>query len=115
MLPYSEKPFKTYDVITTVKSVYGLEETERKVLAAKGIQPCEYYRPGDKIIFYKDKIEGAVCYSALASMIYKIVALNAGVDFPWVSKNGTYLHICPDVARPVVFEIRRVDARAHHS
>ena len=98
-----EPPYKAYKVVATVKSVHGLggEET-----GGKG--PCQYYRPGDQIVFDKSEIKGTVCYGAIASMMYKICALRLGLDYPW-HKKGLADHLCPDPQRPVVFELRRVE------
>jgi uncharacterized repeat protein (TIGR04076 family) len=99
-----EKPwYKTYDVEAEVKSVHGLNGEDT---AGKG--PCRYYRPGDKMIFKEGRIEGAICYSALATMLYKIMPMRVGFDYPW-AKDGIVEHACPDAARPVVFKIRRVE------
>jgi uncharacterized repeat protein (TIGR04076 family) len=97
-----KKPnYKINNVIARVKSVHGLNGEDT---ADKG--PCRYYRPGDKLIFKEGKIEGVICYSALATMMYKVMAMRIGVDFPW-NKNGIVEHACPDAARPVVFEMYR--------
>ena len=94
---------KAFKVIATVKSLHGLggEET-----GGKG--PCQYYRPGDQIVFDKWEIKGTICYGALASMMYKICALRLGLDYPW-HKKGMADHLCPDPQRPVVFELRRIE------
>ena len=96
-------PYKTYNVIATVKTVHGFkgEDTEGK-------GPCRYYVPGDKLVFKEGEIEGTICYSALATMMYKILPMRSGFDFPW-AKDGVIEHACPDAARPVVFEIKRVE------
>lgn len=97
-----EKPhFKVSNVVARVKSVHGLTGEDT---AGKG--PCRYYRPGDKIIFKEGEIDGFICYSALATMMYKVVPMRTGYDYPW-NKDGVLEHACPDAARPVVFEIYR--------
>lgn len=98
-------PYKTYRVIATVKSVAGLKGEDT---AGKG--PCRYFVPGDKIVFDEGKIEGTICYSALASMMCKILSMRLGFDFPW-AKSGVVEQACPDAARPVVFELRRTEGR----
>ncbi len=99
-----KKPnYKTYNVEAVVKSVHGLQGEDT---AGKG--PCRYYKPGDKLVFKEGEIDGVICYSALASMMYKVLPMRAGFDFPW-NKEGIVEHACPDAARPVVFKMRRVD------
>jgi len=96
-------PYKTYNVVAVVKSVHGLDGQDT---GGKG--PCRYYRPGDKLTFKEGRIEGAICYSALASMMYKVLPMRCGFDFPW-AKNGVVEHACPDAARPVVFLMSRAE------
>ncbi len=97
-----EKPhFKINNVIARVKSVHGLKGEDT---AGKG--PCRYYRPGDKIVYKEGEIEGVICYSALATMMHKVLPMRTGFDFPW-NKNNIVEHACPDAARPVVFEMFR--------
>jgi len=94
-------PYKIYNVVARVKSVHGLKGEDT---AGKG--PCRYYKPKDKLVFKEREIEGAICYSALATMMYKVLPMRAGFDSPW-AKNGIVEHACPDAARPVVFEMYR--------
>lgn len=99
-----KSPHKVYRLVARVKSVYGLKKGEE---CGKG--PCEVYRPGDEIILDKFEIHGKICYAALASMMHKVWAMRLGFDPPWAPKPGLSLHMCPDAARPVVFEIIRVE------
>jgi uncharacterized repeat protein (TIGR04076 family) len=94
-------PYRFNNVVARVKSVHGLRGEDT---AGKG--PCRYYVPGDRVVFKEGKIEGSICYSALASMMFKILPMRSGFDYPW-SKQGVVEHACPDAARPVVFEIFR--------
>jgi uncharacterized repeat protein (TIGR04076 family) len=94
-------PYKTYNIVATVKSVHGLKGEDT---AGKG--PCRYYRPGDKITFKEGEIDGTICYSVLATMMYKVLPMRAGFDYPW-AKEGVIEHACPDAARPVVFQITK--------
>jgi uncharacterized repeat protein (TIGR04076 family) len=98
---YDEPNHRRYKVVVTVKSVSGVNGEK-----TGNMRPCEYYRPGDQMVFEESKIEGSICYTALASMMYKIVPLHYGMDYPF-GKDGKYIHICPDAKRPVVFEIER--------
>jgi uncharacterized repeat protein (TIGR04076 family) len=98
-----KSPHTAYKVVATVKSVHGLKGEET---GGKG--PCQYYRPGDQIVFDKSEIKGTICYGAVASMMYKICALRLGFDYPW-HKKGLADHLCPDPQRPVVFELRRIE------
>ncbi len=99
-----KKPsYKINNVVARVKSVHGLKGEDT---GGKGV--CRYYRPGDKLIFKEGEIEGTICYSALASMMYKVMAMRVGFDYPW-AKDGVVEHACPDAARPVVFEMYRED------
>lgn len=93
-------PYNTYKVVARVKSVHGLKGED-----TRGKGPCRYYRPGDEIIFDRAGIKGIVCYSALASMMYKIVWMRLGFKAPWM-KEGVSEHTCPDAGRPVIFELR---------
>ena len=100
-----EKPhYKIFHVVAEVKSVHGLAGEDT---AGKG--PCRYYKPGDKLVFKEGKIDGVICYSALTTMMYKVMAMRAGFDFPW-NKEGVVEHACPDAARPVVFRMYREEA-----
>ena len=99
-----EFPHKAYKLIARVKSVHGLRKEDK---CEKG--PCEIYRPGDEIILDKFEIKGKICYAALASMMYKVWAMRLGFDPPWAPKPGLSIHMCPDAARPVIFEIIRVE------
>jgi uncharacterized repeat protein (TIGR04076 family) len=91
-----------YKVVAKVKDV--------KVLS-KNLPPCEIYEVGDEIVFDEKDIKGKICYHALASMMYKIYAMRYGIEWPWYTpdrdKDLSYSP-CPDVARPVTFEIRRI-------
>jgi uncharacterized repeat protein (TIGR04076 family) len=98
---YSRIPIREYVVIARVESVHGLEGEDTHHLG-----PCPYYRQGDEIVFDRSTIRGTICYSALASMMYKILPMRYGLDYPWMEK-GVLTHACPDAARPVIFEIRR--------
>ncbi|MFO7837051.1 MAG: TIGR04076 family protein [Candidatus Thorarchaeota archaeon] len=104
-----ETPFETFDIIAEVKSVQGLEGGDT---GGKG--PCRYYEPGDKIVFREGRIEGTICYSALASMMYKILAMRLGFTYPW-AKDGVVEHACPDAARPVVFKVYRAEGESGDS
>ncbi|MHA1977776.1 MAG: TIGR04076 family protein [Candidatus Hodarchaeales archaeon] len=94
-------PYKTFNVVAKVKSVHGLKGEDT---AGKG--PCRYYRPGDKLVFKEGEIEGTICYSALATMMYKVLPMRSGFEFPW-AKEGVVEHACPDAARPVVFQMSK--------
>lgn len=99
-----EKPwYKIYNVEVEVKSVHGLNGEDT---GGKG--PCRYYKPGDKLVFKEGVIEGTICYSALSTLLYKVLPMRAGFDFPW-AKDGVIENACPDAARPVVFRIRRIE------
>jgi uncharacterized repeat protein (TIGR04076 family) len=106
MVKREKPPFKTNNVIARVKSVHGLQGEDT---AGKG--PCRYYAPGDRIVFKEGMVDGVICYSALASMMFKILPMRLGFDYPW-SKQGIVEHACPDAARPVIFEIFREEVES---
>ena len=52
----AKSPHTAYKLVATVKSFHGLKEEET---GGKG--PCQYYRPGDQIVFDKSEIKGTIC------------------------------------------------------
>ncbi|MEM3485185.1 MAG: TIGR04076 family protein [Candidatus Methanomethyliaceae archaeon] len=94
---------------TLQKGAYTIQLT-----LVKGAGVCAAgHRVGDKWIFPGDterlQCEEGICIHALASMLYKIIALRYGVNFPWLKDNpDVALHPCPDVQNPHIFEIKRI-------
>ncbi|MEM2002504.1 MAG: TIGR04076 family protein [Candidatus Methanomethylicaceae archaeon] len=71
------------------------------------------HKVGDKWVFPGDteiiQLEKGICIHALASMLYKIIAMRYGVNFPWLKSDpDVAFHLCPDASNPHVFEIKRV-------
>lgn len=91
-----------FRIVAKVKYVTGLKGEDT---GGKG--PCPWYKPGDEIVFDHTTIKGNMCYSAVASMMYKILPMRFGLDYPWHKSKGVAEHVCPDPDRPVIFEIRR--------
>ena len=49
-----------------------------------------------------------MCVHALGSMLPKLVAMRYGAKLPWLKENADVsTHLCPDVANPHIFEIKR--------
>jgi len=83
-----------YEVLVTVKEVRV---------------DCAAHKVGDKIKFTRDRrILGKICFSALASMMYKIIGMRYDTRYPWLDDPDVATHLCPAVDSPVVFEIRRI-------
>jgi len=62
------------------------------------------------------KCPAGMCGAAWASMYYKLWAMRFGAVHPWMEKQGKpdlVNAVCPDVACPRVFEIRRVKEKYH--
>ncbi len=50
-----------------------------------------------------------MCVHALGSMLPKLVAMRYGASLPWLKEDqDVSTHLCPDVANPHVFKIRRI-------
>ncbi len=50
-----------------------------------------------------------MCVHALSSMLPKLLAMRYGASLPWLKDDlDTSSHLCPDVANPHVFRIRRL-------
>jgi len=66
------------------------------------------HKVGDSIVFDGRTVDGAICFSALYSVIPKVYAMRYGVEFPWLEDKDVATHACPDAYNPVDFEVRRV-------
>jgi len=85
----------------------GEYKVQLKVIDQKGT--CSFgHKVGDVITFTERGIEGEVCFSALYSVLPKVMALRYGAEFPWLEDKDVATHACPDAYNPLVFEVRRI-------
>ena len=83
-----------YNIEVTVKSVKG---------------KCSFgCKVGDKIHFDGRTVKGAICYSALMTILPKVYAMRYGAEFPWAKNKDIIVNACPDPENPVLFEIKRI-------
>jgi uncharacterized repeat protein (TIGR04076 family) len=66
------------------------------------------HKVGDVITFTERGIEGEICFSALYSVLPKVMAMRYGAEFPWLEDRDVATHACPDAYNPLVFEVRRI-------
>lgn len=70
---------------------------------------CSFgHKVGDVITFTERGIEGEICFSALYSVLPKVMAMRYGAEFPWLKDRDVATHACPDAYNPLVFEVRRI-------
>jgi uncharacterized repeat protein (TIGR04076 family) len=70
---------------------------------------CSFgHKVGDVITFTERGIEGEICFSALYSVLPKVMAMRYGAEFPWLEDRDVATHACPDAYNPLVFEVRRI-------
>jgi uncharacterized repeat protein (TIGR04076 family) len=85
----------------------GEYKVQLKVIDQKGT--CSFgHKVGDVITFTERGIEGEICFSALYSVLPKVMALRYGAEFPWLEDKDVATHACPDAYNPLVFEVRRI-------
>ena len=85
----------------------GEYKVQLKVIDQKGT--CSFgHKVGDVITFTERGIEGEICFSALYSVLPKVMALRYGAEFPWLEDKDVATHACPDAYNPLVFEVRRL-------
>lgn len=85
----------------------GEYKVQLKVIDQKGT--CSFgHKVGDVITFTERGIEGEICFSALYSVLPKVMALRYGAEFPWLENKDVATHACPDAYNPLVFEVRRL-------
>jgi uncharacterized repeat protein (TIGR04076 family) len=85
----------------------GEYKVQLKVIDQKGT--CSFgHKVGDVITFTERGIEGEICFSALYSVLPKVMALRYGAQFPWLEDKDVATHACPDAYNPLVFEVRRI-------
>lgn len=85
----------------------GEYKVQLKVIDQKGT--CSFgHNVGDVITFTERGIEGEICFSALYSVLPKVMALRYGAEFPWLEDKDVATHACPDAYNPLVFEVRRL-------
>ena len=87
--------------------VKGEYKVELKVIKQEGT--CSFgHKVGDVIVFDDRKIDGEICFSALYSVLPKVMAMRYGAVFPWLEDQDVATHACPDAYNPLVFEVRRI-------
>lgn len=70
---------------------------------------CSFgHKVGDVITFTERGIEGEICFSALYSVLPKVMAMRYGAEFPWLKDRDVATHACPDAYNPLVVEVRRI-------
>jgi len=70
---------------------------------------CSFgHKVGDVVTFTERGIEGEICFSALYSVLPKVMAMRYGAEFPWLEDRDVATHACPDAYNPLVFEVRRI-------
>ena len=85
----------------------GEYKVQLKVIDQKGT--CSFgHKVGDVITFTERGIEGEICFSALYSVLPKVMALRYGAEIPWLEDKDVATHACPDAYNPLVFEVRRL-------
>ena len=79
----------------------GEYKVELKVIKQEGT--CSFgHKVGER------KIDGEICFSALYSVLPKVMAMRYGAVFPWLKDQDVATHACPDAYNPLVFEVRRI-------
>ncbi len=86
-------------------------DLEVKLLRGEGVCAAGH-KAGDTWVFPGDteqiRCEKGLCIHALGSMLPKLVAMRYGAKLPWLKDDpDVSTHLCPDVANPHVFQIRR--------
>jgi len=66
------------------------------------------YKPGDSAVISAHGVEGRICIHALYSMLPAAFAMLYDAEFPWLDDKDVKAHACPDAAKPVIFELRKV-------
>ena len=66
------------------------------------------YKPGDSAMISEHGVEGRICIHALYSLMPAAFAMLFDAEFPWLADKDRKTHACPDAAKPVVFELRKI-------
>jgi TIGR04076 family protein len=84
----------------------GRYEVRIKVISQKG--RCSVgHKVGDVWVTTGKSPEG-ICLNAFGMLLPNVRTLMYGGEFPWETDKDTAVVCCPDVANPVVFEVRRI-------
>lgn len=86
------------------KKVVGVKVT---VLEVK--DECSLgHKPGDSALITAHGVEGRICIHALYSLLPAAFAMLFDAEFPWLTDADVKTHACPDAAKPVIFELRKI-------
>jgi len=86
------------------KKVIGVKATVLKVK-----DECSLgYKPGDTAVISEHGVEGRMCVHALYSCLPAAFAMLYDAEFPWLADKDVKTHACPDAAKPVIFELRKI-------
>lgn len=66
------------------------------------------YKPGDSALITQHGVEGRICIHALYSLLPAAFAMLYDAEFSWLADTDVKTHACPDAAKPVIFELRKV-------
>jgi len=88
--------------------IYMPDVVEVTVISQKG--SCGFgHKVGDKIVFDGRSVKGDICYSALMTLLPKIIGMSYGMKFHWSKEDGDVMYnACPDPYNPIVFKIQRI-------
>jgi uncharacterized repeat protein (TIGR04076 family) len=66
------------------------------------------YKAGDSALITEHGVEGRLCIHALYSLLPAAFAMLYDAEFPWLADKDVKTHACPDAAKPVIFELRKI-------